>query len=87
MGKKSKLSAVEWIDLRYKERMGEQNYKEMIEVNTPTILENFINDTHTIYEEATWIDANIKGGCIVDPFFMFHFYEEEDAVAFKLRWE
>ena len=41
---------------------------------------------HKIYEQAVWIDSNLNGSCIVDPFFGFHFYEEEDAVAFKLKW-
>ena len=36
---------------------------------------------------AVWVDANLKGQCVIDPFFNFHFYEEEDAVAFKLKWE
>lgn len=41
---------------------------------------------HEIYEQAVWIDSQLSGSCIVDPFFGFHFYEEEDAMAFKLRW-
>jgi len=41
---------------------------------------------HQVYEHAVWIDSNLNGSCIVDPFFGFHFYEEEDAVAFKLKW-
>ena len=38
------------------------------------------------YEQAVWIDSQLNGSCIVDPFFEFYFYEEADAVAFKLRW-
>ena len=41
---------------------------------------------HRIYEQAVWVDSNLNGSCIIDPFFGFHFYEEEDAVAFKLKW-
>ncbi len=41
---------------------------------------------HQIYEQAVWVDSNLNGSCIIDPFFGFHFYEEEDAVAFKLKW-
>jgi len=39
-----------------------------------------------IYERAIWIDSQLNGSCIVDPFFGFHFYEDEDAMAFKLKW-
>jgi len=39
-----------------------------------------------IYERAVWIDSQLNGSCVVDPFFEFHFYEEEDAMAFKLKW-
>ncbi len=39
-----------------------------------------------IYEQAVWIDSQLNGSCVVDPFFGFHFYEEADAVAFKLKW-
>lgn len=41
---------------------------------------------HQVYERAVWIDSQLNGSCVVDPFFGFHFYEEEDAMAFKLRW-
>lgn len=40
-----------------------------------------------IYEKAVWVDAQLNGSCIVDPFFNFHFYDESDAMAFKLKWE
>ena len=42
---------------------------------------------YELYKKAVWIDRNLTGGCAVDPFFNFHFYDEEDAVAFKLRWQ
>lgn len=41
---------------------------------------------HQLYEQAVWIDSQLNDSCIVDPFFGFHFYEEADAVAFKLKW-
>lgn len=40
-----------------------------------------------IYERAVWIDSQLNDSCIVDPFFKFHFYEEADAMAFKLKWK
>lgn len=39
-----------------------------------------------VYQKAVWVDAQLNGSCIVDPFFVFHFYEEEDAMAYKLKW-
>lgn len=55
---------------------------------------NYINSMHKQgrawlkrrYELATWIDSNLNGSCMVDPFGNFHFYEESDAVAFKIMW-
>ncbi len=41
---------------------------------------------HKVYEQAVWIDSQLNGSCVVDPFFGFHFYDEADAVAFKLKW-
>ncbi len=38
------------------------------------------------YEQAVWIDANLNDSCVVDPFCGFHFYDDADAMAFKLRW-
>lgn len=88
MVKKTKnMSAIEWTDKRIAARIDQQDYKDMVENTHHVALEKFVEDVHSIYERAIWIDANIKGVCVVDPYFKFHFYEEEDAVAFKLRWE
>lgn len=87
MTTKRKASVVELVEERYNERILQPDHKRMMENSPKSHIERFINGIHEIYEHAAWIDANIKGGCIVDPFFGFHFYEEEDAVAFKLRWE
>ena len=38
------------------------------------------------YKRAVWIDSQLNGSCVVDPYFNFHFYEETDAMAFKLKW-
>ena len=38
------------------------------------------------YEMITWLDDNIKGYYMFYSEIHFLFSEEEDAVAFKLRW-
>ncbi|KKK78379.1 hypothetical protein LCGC14_2844130 [marine sediment metagenome] len=67
----------------------EQRLKEYINANASYIsnlTQKGRDDVHQIYEQAVWIDSHLNNSCIVDPFFKFHFNEEEDAVAFKLRW-
>jgi len=67
----------------------EQRLSEDIKAD-PSYIRNMTkrsrDKVHEIYEQAVWIDSQLNGSCVVDPFFEFHFYEEEDAMAFKLRW-
>lgn len=64
------------------------HFMDMLNHDTrPWDRENYAKQIKKIYEMAVWVDANLKGQCVIDPFFNFHFYEEEDAVAFKLKWE
>ena len=81
---KMTLTAVEWIEQRHNERI-EVLIKEGKTYSKCANTE-YMEAIHQLYEKAVWIDANTNGGCVADPFFCFHFYEEEDAVAFKLRW-
>lgn len=74
MEKKSNRSAVDWVDMRGRE---DEKYKAQM----------FRTELSLAFAKAVWVDANTEGGCVVDPSLFFHFYQEEDAVAFKLRWE
>ena len=70
------MTAIDWLEKRYAEHghpsdPGDEYQK---------VLTN-------IYKQVVWIDANLKGGCVIDPYFKIHFYEDEDAMAYKLRWE
>lgn len=73
-----RLLAVDGVDFRLIQ------YRENVDLSTvgTTTRTKFSE----IYEKAVWIDVNLNGSCVVDPFFKFHFYDEADAVAFKLRW-
>lgn len=82
---KTKKTAVEWIEQRYFEKISQ--IKEEKQGSPVRLSKLFKEETADLYEKATWIDGNVKGGCVIDPHFGFHFYEEEDAMAFKLRWE
>ena len=78
---KKRLSAVDGVERRIKENIkSDQTYIG----HSSKVLRDRI---YRIYEKAVWIDSQLNGSCIVDPFLSFHFYDEEDAVAFKLRWE
>lgn len=77
---KQRLLAVDGVELRLKEHT-------KADPSYITNMNQRIRDKiHEIYERAVWIDSQLNGSCVVDPFFEFHFYEDEDAVAFKLRW-
>ena len=79
-----KKSAVQWAEIRYKEMCSDIVQEERIwDKYKPW----FADIVKSMYEKAVWIDANIKGGCVIDPARNFHFYEIEDATAFKLKWE
>ncbi len=79
--RKQKLLAVDGIEKRLEQE---------IEVNSNYIsyATSHVRDKiYDLYKKAVWIDSQLNGSCIVDPFFDFHFYEEADAMAFKLKWE
>lgn len=67
----------------------EQRLNEYIKADTLYIhnmTQSARDGIHKIYERAVWIDSQLNDSCVVDPFFKFHFYEEADAMAFKLKW-
>jgi len=77
---KQKLLAVDGV---------EQRIKEYTKVDISYIIrmdQGRRDRLRQVYEQAVWIDSQLSGSCTVDPFFGFHFYKEEDAVAFKLKW-
>ncbi len=77
---KQRLLAVDGVEVRLKEHTNADasHIGHMTQRGRDKIRE--------VYERAVWIDSQLNGSCVVDPFFGFHFYEEEDAMAFKLRW-
>ena len=77
---KQRLTAIEGVEQQMEKRI--ENNGNYIE-HAPRQRREWISD---LYERAVWIDSNISNSCAVDPFFTFHFYDEEDAMAFKLRW-
>ncbi len=77
---KQRLLAVDGIEQRLKE------YTQANATHISNMTSKGRDRIREIYEQAVWIDSQLNGSCIIDPFFGFHFYEEEDAVAFKLRW-
>ena len=77
---KKRLLAVDGVELRLKE------HTKADASHISNMTQRGRGKIHEIYEQAVWIDSQLNGSCIVDPFFGFHFYEDEDAVAFKLRW-
>ena len=79
--RKRKLLAVDGIERRLEQEIEANG--NFINNETSRIRDNI----YDLYKKAVWIDSQLNGSCIVDPFFGFHFYEEEDAMAFKLKWE
>lgn len=78
---KQRLLAIDGVDLRVQQQI--DSIDTFFTHSTQDIKNEFAN----IYAKAAWIDANLNGSCVVGPFFIFHFFKEEDAMAFKLRWE
>ena len=77
---KQRLLAVDGVE----QRLNEYIKADSLYINHMTYKAR--GKVHEIYERAVWIDSQLNGSCVVDPFFEFHFYEEEDAMAFKLKW-
>ncbi len=77
---KQRLTTIEGIEKVIDKRVeANSNYLDHLNHNYKKMISG-------LYDKAVWIDANIPNSCAVDPYFGFHFYDEEDAMAFKLRW-
>ena len=75
-----RLLAVDGVEYQIKQRKEADQY---FLNNANSATRDHIVD---IYEKAVWCDANLNGSVVIDPYFNIHFYEEEDKMAFKLRW-
>ena len=75
-----RMLAVDGVNLRVEQQINS------IDTFFTHATQDIKNEFAKIYARAVWVDLQLSGSCVVDPFFMFHFFEDEDAVAYKLKW-